>query len=93
MNMLAVIAVVSVAGLYLGWFFTEHERYALANRWRFLDRKPFNCRPCMTFHLIWMLSGGCAVFLKSLAMFFKAVNCAFIIFYALYISSRSKIEK
>ena len=93
MNILVVIIVVSIAGLYLGWFFTEHERYALANRSQFLDRKPFNCRPCMTFHLIWMLSGGSAVFLKSLAMFFMGVICAFIIFYVLYVSSKSKIEK
>ena len=87
------IFIICVAGFYSGDFFTGHHKYALPVLFPQLDRKPFNCRPCLTFHLTWVLSVPVAVITGEPAVFPVGLVCAFILFFALYIHNKSQIEK
>ena len=63
-------------------------------RWhRLLDRKPFNCRPCFTFHCLWMGLGGLAWWCGSFALFGGGIVVAFVIFFIVKYIDNKKIEK
>jgi hypothetical protein len=72
--------------------FTEHPDMELTSRYPALDRKPFNCRPCLTFHLIWILQAIAAILLKSPAFFLIGLCCAFVIFIVLYVDAKNKMK-
>lgn len=57
------------------------------------DRKPFNCRPCITFHLTWLLIGIEAYLLGSMSLFVVGVVLAFVVFAIINYSENKKIEK
>lgn len=78
--------------LYLGWFFTETE-YRLANKHRLLNRKPFNCRPCLTFHFGWMLSGIVALVISNLTFFILGVVLSLITWLILEIENEYKVDE
>ncbi|NDV97310.1 hypothetical protein D0T84_20760 [Dysgonomonas sp. 521] len=60
---------------------------------RFFDRKPFNCRPCLTFHLAWMLTGVFALIGRSLPLFGIGVGIAFIVFFIVKYIDSKKVTK
>ena len=64
-----------MAAAWLGRFFTEQMR-------PLLRVKPFNCRPCLTFHFTWQLMGGIAIGFAKLT---GAVNSDNVLFVALCI--------
>lgn len=57
------------------------------------DRKPFNCRPCFTFHLSWMLSTFFALVSESWELFSAGIVIAFIVFFIIKFIDSKKIEK
>ncbi|MBK5721269.1 hypothetical protein JGH11_10340 [Dysgonomonas sp. Marseille-P4677] len=59
-------------------------------RW---DRKPFNCRPCFTFHLTWLLSVLTAAAYESLTILLIGVAMAFILFLIVKFIDNKKITK
>ncbi|GAB6012720.1 hypothetical protein [Viscerimonas tarda] len=83
----------SLTGYFLGWILTEHPYFALAGHFPKLNRKPFNCRPCTTFHLIWLLQGIAAVHIESFTFFLIGLACAFIVFILLYSDNNNKIDQ
>lgn len=53
------------------------------------NRKPFNCRPCFTFHLTWISISILSVIIQSLDLFVSGLISAFIIFIMVrYIDSK-----
>ncbi len=80
------------AALYLGWLLTE-TRYSLAAKRRLFDRKPFSCRPCLTFHFGWILSGLAALVIDDLPFFVSGAIASFFVWIVLEIENRSKIKK
>lgn len=59
----------------------------------FFDRKPFNCRPCLTFHLAWILIGVFALVGRSLPLFSTGVGIAFIVFFIVKYIDNKKVTK
>jgi|GEM_PF-2539538 hypothetical protein len=81
-----------ILSLYLGWFFTE-TRHRIADKHWLLDRKPFSCRPCLTFHFGWMLSGVVALAINNLAFFILGVILSLITWLILEIESEYKVDE
>ncbi len=61
--------------------------------WTFLNRKPFNCRPCLTFHLTWMLFGIFAFARQSWTLAGIGIVVAFIVFFIVKHIDNKKIIK
>lgn len=59
----------------------------------FLNRKPFNCRPCLTFHLTWVLLGIFAFARQSWTLAGIGIVVAFIIFFIVKHIDNKKIIK
>lgn len=85
---LLVMAAV-VAALYLGVILPLR----LPEIAPILDRKPFNCRPCTTFHLTWMLIGIGAWLTGSICLFVAGVAIAFVVFGIVHHTENKKITK
>lgn len=56
-----------------------------------LDRKPFNCQPCTTFHLTWVLLALVAYWKHSARLLLMSVVIAFIVFIVVRKLDRNKI--
>lgn len=59
----------------------------------FFDRKPFNCRPCFTFHLTWIGMTIVSVLSGKLLLLIIGFIAAFLIYIAISIIEKSKIEQ
>ena len=57
------------------------------------DRKPFNCRPCATFHIAWLSSTFFALIANSKVLFLAGIVLAFGIFAIVKYIDNKKIEK
>lgn len=57
------------------------------------DRKPFNCRPCFTFHLAWFLSALAALATRCLWLLPIGIVTAFILFAIVKFIDNRKITK
>ena len=86
------ILIICWLSLFLGWLLTEHPVHALAVRFPRLDRKPFNCRPCLTFHFAWVLFAIMSV-ISPVIYIVPGIICAFILFLSLCIYDRYRIQK
>lgn len=58
-----------------------------------LDHKPFNCRPCTTFHLLWMLVALGAYLLSSWLLLGVGLAIAFLVFFIVRYLDNKRIEK
>lgn len=83
---------INIIGIFFGWLFTENSRWALTRIWSGFGRKPFNCRPCLTFHLLWIMYMVVAFMLKSLQFGLMGLILSFVVFLGLYFEGKSKIE-
>ena len=57
------------------------------------DRKPFNCRPCLTFHLVWLATTLLSAVAASPALFVAGIAVAFVVFAIVKYIDNQKIEK
>lgn len=74
------------SGLYWGAYLSLW----LPERRVWFDRRPFNCRPCLTFHLTWSVAALIALPIGSFILFVCGVVMAFIVFLIVkYIDSKS----
>ena len=78
-----------IGGMVLGAFFSRR----LVSVSKHFDRKPFNCQPCCTFHVTWLLSALFAAMLESLPIFIGGVVIAFIVFIIIKYIESEKIEE
>ncbi|MDL2215164.1 hypothetical protein LJC00_03145 [Dysgonomonas sp. OttesenSCG-928-M03] len=89
---IVMLATIILSALYLGWLLTE-TRHRIADKHWLLNRKPFSCRPCLTFHLGWILSGIAALFINNLPFFAMGLSASFATWLILEIENRNKIDK
>ncbi len=87
-----LLMVINTTGMYLGYLFTETE-YRLADKYKWLNFKPFTCLPCFTFHLIWVMQVTVAILLNSFQYGISGILFAFAIWFCLYLENKNKIEK
>lgn len=57
------------------------------------DRKPFNCRPCLTFHLCWVISVVVALAMQSIWWIVFGVAISFVVFVIVSNIDNKKVEK
>ena len=92
MNMITTIyvfALCTVCALVGGKYFPM----ILPDVHRIFDRKPFNCRPCFTFHSLWILTGIYTLLIQSTACFMAAIILSFIVFFIVKYIDNQKLIK
>ncbi len=57
------------------------------------DAKPFNCRPCLTFHILWAFCAVFALVLWTYELFVYGLIAAFLVFFAVKIIDNKKVIK
>lgn len=57
------------------------------------DRRPFNCRPCLSFHLTWISVGGFACLFNSFVLFFGGIATAFVVYLVVKYFDNKIIQK
>lgn len=57
------------------------------------DRKPFNCRPCFTFHISWLLSSLSGVVSGYACLIFIGIVVSFALFFVTKYIDNKKITK
>lgn len=75
----------------LSFLFGEALPLILPYKSRHFNRKPFNCRPCLTFHLHWLGMLLVALIFESWLIAFSGVFTAFIVFVIVWFVERKKI--
>lgn len=60
---------------------------------RHFDRRPFNCRPCLTFHLAWSVPALLSLVLHLYYLLPCGIIVAFALFVFVKIIDNKKIEK
>lgn len=92
MGILEIIIIVTfsaVTALYWGSILSL--RLPQMHKW--LDRKPFNCRPCFTFHLCWILSAIVAYIAVSATLLIAGIVAAFTLFFIVKHIDNKKITE
>lgn len=84
-----ILILLVIASVFLGAkgaiYFPTH--------FKWMDRKPFNCRPCLTFHLLWFSSSLMALITQSLSLFVLGFLIALAVFGVVWSIDNNKIEK
>lgn len=75
----------------LSFIFGEIGAVVLPRMSRHLNRKPFNCRPCFTFHLHWLGMALIALIFHSWIIALSGVITAFVAFAIVWNMERKKI--
>ena len=60
---------------------------------RHFDHKPFNCRPCLSFHITWIPTTICATFLHSHVLQISSILVAIVQYLILRNNDNKKIVK
>ena len=81
----------ALAGYTLGWFFTE--KFDLASKSSLFRFQAFECRKCLTFHCIWVLSGIMACLFVDWKVLAAGVICAALTFIGLKVDQKNKTVK
>ncbi|WP_029902127.1 hypothetical protein [Prevotella sp. 10(H)] len=72
-----VVMLSAISSLYLGALLSIH----LPELDNFFDRKPFNCRPCFTFHLMWITSLLAGLMVNRISIVLTGAVAAFVLFF------------
>lgn len=75
----------------LSFIFGEIGALVLPLLSRHFNRKPFNCRPCFTFHLHWLGMAFIAVIFQSGIIALSGVVTAFIVFFIVRNIDKQKV--
>lgn len=78
-------------GYVLGYVFTE-TKYDL-QRWKVFDFKAFKCRPCLTFHISWVLSVFISCFFNDWFMMMVGIGFSFGMFILLKIDEQQRFKE
>ena len=89
METFIILTLLIISSVYFG----EKGAIYLPSRFKKLDRKPFNCRPCLTFHLTWFLIALYALITQSLPLLVLGFVNALAVFCVVWCIDKSKIEK
>ena len=75
----------------LGYIFTE-TKLDLA-RWKLFQFKAFECRPCLSFHICWVLTTFVSLIYMDWKMLIVGIVFAFVLFIGLKIDQKNKTIK
>lgn len=93
MEIIAIITVAITLVVVFSFIFGEILPIALPRLSSFFDRKPFNCRPCFTFHLHWLGMAFIALIFHSWIIAFSGVITAFLVFAIVkYLDTKKVVE-
>lgn len=81
----------TLVGYTLGYFFTE-TKYRLA-QWDLFKFQAFECRPCLSFHITWVITTLIAAIFGDWVVFIIGIFFAFMLFIGLKIDQRNKTVK
>ncbi len=88
-----IISILIVLALSISLLLGNWMPLVLPSKSSFFDRKPFNCRPCTTFHLTWIFIGVLAIFFHSKELAILGFIIAFIVFFIIRKIDNNKIIK
>jgi len=88
-----IINIVLIIGVILSFILGEILPMVLPQISKHFDRKPFNCRPCFTFHLTWIMIAVLSLVVQSLDLFISGLISAFIIFLMVRYIDNKKVVK
>jgi len=88
-----IISIATTVIVTLSFIFGEVLPVILPRISKQFDRKPFNCRPCFTFHLHWLGMAFVAVITQSWIIALLGVLAAFIIFLTVKYIDNKKVAK
>lgn len=86
-----IFITINIIACIIGYIATE-SKYRLVEYIPTLNFKPFNCKPCFTFHSIWILQGIVALIIGSWIYFIIAVITALLIFFILWVEDKLHIQ-
>lgn len=89
-NFLILVLIVLV-GFTLGWLFTE-TKFRLS-KWKLFQFEAFECRQCLTFHLIWVPSVTYGLWVHSWMTIAVGVLFAFIVWTGIKIDIKKRTKK
>ena len=89
-NFLILVLIVLI-GFTLGWLLTE-TRFRLS-QWRLFQFEAFECRQCLTFHLIWVPSVAYGLWVHSWMTIAVGVIFAFCVFFGIKLDIKKKTRK
>lgn len=89
-NFLILVLIVLV-GFTLGWVLTE-TKFRLS-KWRLFQFESFECRQCLTFHLIWVASVAYGLWENSWITIAVGVLFAFCVFFGIKIDQSKRTKK
>ncbi len=91
-RLLFLVLCINIVAIFLGWLLTQNKRWTLSRLSSFFDRKPFNCRPCLTFHLLWAMYTLVALATSSIQFGIAGLILSLVVFAGLYFDGKSKID-
>lgn len=91
MNTIILYITINAIAIFIGWLATE-SKLRIADQIPQLNFKPFNCRPCFTFHSIWILQVITAYIIGSWIYGIIGIITAFTIWFILWYQDRQHIE-
>lgn len=83
-----LLVICVLVGYALGYIFTE-TKYDL-QRWELFDFKMFKCRPCLTFHITWVLTTFTSLLFNDWKMVGVGIVFAFALFILLKIDEKRR---
>lgn len=84
---------INLSGMLLGKILTQHKYFSLARFSTLFNRKPFNCKPCLTFHILWIIYTIISILLSSWLIWSIGLVFSITIFIVLHLDNKSKIIK
>lgn len=89
--LLLTLIAVNIICCFIGWLATE-SKYRIVEYIPMLNFKPFNCKPCFTFHTIWIIQVGIAIIIGSWGYGIVGVIIAFITFFCLWFINKNEVQ-
>lgn len=77
-------------GYFLGYFLTETKYYIA--KYRIFQFKAFECRPCLSFHIAWVVSTFISLLLEDWIMLLVGVVFSFALWVGLKIDEKIRFE-
>lgn len=75
-----IINIILITGVVISCVLGERLSITLPRASKYFNQKPFNCRPCFTFHLTWIFITILSIVIQSLNVLISGLISAFIIF-------------
>jgi len=90
---IAAIVVTTLTSMYFAYCAASVLSLALPAMYKFAGRKPFNCRPCLSFWLTWLFVSITALAVGSFALFVAGFMLSLVVFSMVKFSDSRKVTE